>query len=240
MSEVITREIDLRPRWVQSLAKKDASPRSRSLWFIGGGVFALVIAAFAFDRDPQKPESAVAAAGLIDPGVRPVSQPLPAKDDSVIVIHATPEPEAAPATAPEKAKSSGLGKLKLESDPPRIAVFLGEKKLGRTPLEVSLPAGTHELRFVDKARHLETKKRVDVRAGAAHKRELTFGIGALRVRAPDGTKLWLNKKYAGEAPFKKLELAEGRHRLKLANGEDVVEEWITVPASQTLDYRVNF
>ena len=41
-------------------------------------------------------------------------------------------------------------------------------------------------------------------------------------------------------PFSKLVLAEGRHHLKLQRGGETVTEWIEIPASRSVDYRVNF
>jgi hypothetical protein len=230
MSEVLTHEIDLRPFWLQRVAKKNAAERSRSALFVACGVGALVIVMFAFGKDPAPAEKRAAVVPVLD-------QLDIEKPAAPIVIHATREEDVEVAVDP--APVAGVGRLKLESDP-RVVVFAGARRLGRTPLEVMLPAGTHELRFVDKARHLEVKRRVDVRANGRHSRELNFGIGALRVRAPEGTKLWLNKKYVGTAPFRRIELAEGRHRLKLKRGVEVVEEWLVVPPSQTVDYRVNF
>lgn len=215
MSEVFTQEIHLRPR----------SPRAV---YVAGGVGAIALVMVL-----------ISSGG----GERVAPAQVAPKGDAPIVIHATREQQqeltSAVVDRDAPAIASGNGKLKLDSDP-RVFVFEGERRLGRTPCELTLPAGSHELRFVDKAKHLEVKRRLEVRANGTAKRELSFGVGALRVRAPSGTKLWLNKKYAGSAPFKRLELAEGRHRIKLKKGGEVVEETIFVPPSQTVDYKVNF
>src|SRR5262249_40572508 len=137
--------------------------------------------------------------------------------------------------APESDKAS----VKITSEP-NVWVFEGDQRLGRTPLAIDLAPGRHEIRYIDKAKDLEVKSRLEVRAGQSIVRDLNFGIGTLRIDAPEHTKAWIGTRFVGEAPFKKIELAEGRHRLKLKRGAESVDEWIDVPPSRIVDYRVHF
>ncbi len=226
MSDVLTQEIDLRK-----------TPAKASIKMIGAGVLALIGVMFAFSRSPAPKNSELAVSGVAPSSERGHAEAKVSPANDVIVIHATPE--LAEEAAPAASKEEGFGKLTLTSDP-SVVVYEGEKRLGRTPLKLTLSSGSHELKLVDKAKHLEVKRRVEIRAGGTHTRDLNFGIGSLKVLAPDGSKLWLNKKFAGTAPFKRLELAEGRHRLKVKSGVEVHEEWITVPPSRNVEYRVNF
>jgi hypothetical protein len=259
MSEIISEEIDLRPHWKRwrheaprsPIQRRLPSPRSvselavvsrksaeatRRLVIGAGAALALLVALAAFRGGEEPPPRVAAPVVVTTPRAAP--DPAPASEAAPLVIDATAEQEA-PKTEKPAVESTAPGRLKITSEP-NVTVFAGTRRLGRTPLDVKLAPGVHTLRFVDRARHLEKKQRIEVRPNGAHARELNFGVGALRIDAPDDTKLWLNRKYAGKAPFKKIQLAEGRHRLKLVRGEEVVEEWLEVPAAHTIDYRVSF
>lgn len=210
---------------------------------------AVVQAAVAPAGDGRREEEAPAPSQPAPEGtsapVEHPDEPAPIRDDAPIVIEATLEPsEPTPARRGKKrgklrAIPSDRGTLELTSDP-EVSVFHGEKRLGKTPLDLPLPPGSYELRLVNRAKFLEAKRTVEIRAGRATQRELSFGVGTLRVDAPEGTKLYLDAKYVGEAPFAAIPVAEGRHYLRLKRGEDSVTEWLEIPPSRTVEYRVGF
>lgn len=130
------------------------------------------------------------------------------------------------------------GWLKLAAEP-SVLVYEGERKLGKTPLEIRMPAGPHDLRLVDRERFVDERLRVTIRAGSQVARELEFALGGLRVEAPDGAKLYLDRRPMGEAPFeRRILLSEGTHHLRLEIGDETIEEKIEIPAGQTVDYRL--
>lgn len=205
---------------------------------------AVAPAPVARDQMPSAPAPAV-------PAPAPVvsSRRTPSPGGAPIVINATRELEDAPEEKPSRAlpptplppppPSDGRGALHLTSEPD-VTVYEGDRRLGTTPLEVRLLPGRHQLRLVDRAKHLEEKHWVEIRAGQTHTEELSFGIGTLRVQAPDGTKLYVDSKLVGTAPFKGIDLVEGEHRIKVQRGAETMEDTITVPASHAVDYRVRF
>ncbi|MBN2495736.1 MAG: serine/threonine protein kinase [Deltaproteobacteria bacterium] len=75
---------------------------------------------------------------------------------------------------PPKAEAVGFGFLRLDSDP-WTEVYLGEKKLGPTPLfKVELPAGTHRLRLVNEEAHIDRRVEIRIRKGELTKRSIRF------------------------------------------------------------------
>jgi hypothetical protein len=228
VGESITHEIDLRPEWRRWAHDLDPRTRSRALVFGGSAaLIAILVFAWAGSREPET--------GSPPPKIaKPVDAP--------IVIHATREPEAPAPTAEKRVEASpsiDKGTLKVTSEP-SVWVYDGDARLGRTPLEIKLEPGRHEIRYVDKAKDLEVKSKVEIKSGQTSTRDLNFGVGTLRIEAPEGTKAFVGTRSIGEGPFGPIELLEGRHRLKLKKGSEVVEEWIDVPASRTIAYRVHF
>ncbi len=226
MGDTITHEIDLRPQWRRWAHDLDPRSRSRALFFGGSAALAAVLTfAWSGSRDPGSPPPKI---------VKPIEAP--------IIIHATREPDAPAPIAEKRAEAPAAaekGALKVTSEP-SVWVYDGEARLGRTPLEIKLEPGRHDIRYVDKTKDLEVKSRVEIKSGQTSTRDLNFGVGTLRIQAPEGTKAFVGTRFIGEAPFKPLDLFEGRHRLKLKKGSEVVEEWIDVPPSRVIDYRVHF
>lgn len=202
--------------------------RGRQLWIAAAiGVGALVAyAAFGRGEAPKAPTPPV-----VPP---PVAAPQPTE----------PEPEAEPVkaeVAPPKlvvTKTSAplaKGRLVVESEP-RVVVFAGEKRLGRTPLDVPLEAGLHELRFVNRRIFLDAKRKVRVRPDKKRSLDMHFGISTLNIEATPGTKIFIDKRYVGKAPRKPIRIVEGHHRLKLVKDGTKMAERLYVPPSRTIDY----
>ena len=57
---------------------------------------------------------------------------------------------------------------------PYAQVFLGSRRLGITPLEVELPAGSHTLTLRNREEGIETTYRVTVRAGETIRRTVAL------------------------------------------------------------------
>jgi hypothetical protein len=240
MGETITHDIDLRPLWLQWAAGESRTRgRSRALLF-GGAAAVIAILLFAFSS-ASEPHAAKT------PAIKAPRKVEPRKVEPPIIIHATREADESDAASSSKiaraivgeADAIDQGAVRITSEP-NVWVFEGETRLGRTPLEIKLEAGRHEIRYLDKAKDLEVRSRIDVRVGQTVVRDLNFGIGTLRIDAAEGTKGWIGTRFVGEAPFKKIELCEGRHRLRLKRGSETVEEWVAVPASRIVEYRVHF
>jgi hypothetical protein len=157
---------------------------------------------------------------------------------------ATPEPVLTPVAEKQLVASSSMvpiqkGKLVIESDP-KVSIFVDGQPRGRTPVELELDEGLHDVRIVSKAIHLDTKRKVRVNADKTRKLELSFGVAKLKIRAPKGTKVYLDDRLAGTAPLKPIRVVEGSHRLKLTHDGERLAERLDVPAYGTIDYRARF
>jgi hypothetical protein len=129
--------------------------------------------------------------------------------------------------------------LHVESDP-EATVYEGATRLGRTPLDVELTVGAHELRLVNPKLHLETRRKVEVRADKPRTLELLLGVSKLRIKAPKGTKVHLDRRFIGETPLKAIHLVEGVHRLEVIYGDQRLDEVLEVPPGTTIRYRPHF
>jgi len=210
----------------------------------GGDRDAIVVAALPSVDESNIAERAVpseSAAGLVD-AVDPEStagladtvttEPLdPSPGDDVVEDEAALTP-ALIAPPPQ------TGTLKLEAEP-RVAVYLGEKRIGRTPLQVDLPPGLHELRLVNRKHHLDKRRKVRIRAGRTHKREWIYGLSRLRLDAPTGAKVYVGKRYVGRAPVRPLQIVEGTHRIRIRKGSSKHSERLRVPPSRDVHLRVS-
>ena len=121
-----------------------------------------------------------------------------------------------------------------------MTVYADGRRLGRTPLEVELDAGEHEIRLVNRARYLDVTKRWTVRADRVLRRNISFGMSTLNIRAPRGSRLYIDGRAAGRAPLRALKISEGKHRIVAKKGRRRFKDTIDVPSSRTVDVRVRF
>jgi hypothetical protein len=240
-----------------SVAETAAQLRGRGNWrgvglvaagFVAGVLTTLALGPSSSSGPSGAPPPPPSVAAAVAPAPRPAERivdtlpptvPIPAAAaaDAELPLdeadEALPEPEL---VAPSRPVTTG--KLELDVDPP-VAVYLGERRLGRTPLEVDLEDGTHTLRFVDRRRFLDYERRFTVRAGRKRTWSHVFGMSVLEIEAPAGAKVYLDKRKVGIAPVKPLDVVEGKHRLRVIFAGQKLEETLDVPPSRRMNYRVN-
>jgi hypothetical protein len=253
MGDIVSREIDLRgmrrARPVDAGAfdeitdiaqfKRGRSRSARLLLAIGAATAALVLL-WPREHAPRSGEGRIE----ITPATAPRSAPAPVEAPPPATAPDPPrEPDEAPAAVTDSeprlaAASPETATLEIDSDPP-VSVFEADRRLGKTPLKVSLPVGKHELRFSERRLHLEEHQKLNLSA-EGRKLALSFATGGLELSAPDATRLWIDKDYVGEAPFQKIELAEGKHRIRVKHGTEELAEVLEVPPSGTVQYQVRF
>jgi serine/threonine-protein kinase len=89
---------------------------------------------------------------------------------AMVVLQLAPEPKPRPTSAPEQPRARG--KLTLDTTP-WTRVFLRGRKLGDTPLiDVTLPAGRHQLKLVNEEKKISTVIEVDIRPGQTTSKKL--------------------------------------------------------------------
>jgi serine/threonine-protein kinase len=176
------------------------------------------------DPPPAPPPSPVAESAPVETAAVPQEAPpsatsvalargtLPAEAPAIAVVPASgslpqgdvkPPVESAPVVpAPVTTR------LQLTVQPP-VEVSLEGKPLGRTPLDVLLAPGTYTLALSNPAKDIQKAHSVTVGPEGTTQQNLRLGKGFVIVRAPRGTRLFLNERKAGS----KLLLYEGEYVL---------------------------
>jgi hypothetical protein len=135
---------------------------------------------------------------------------------------ATPEPE--PELAPEprdtkKGKKAALTGEVVLSSTPSADIFLGAKRLGRTPKTVQLPVGKVSLTFVN--RDLELRQTVSVQVDGKQQTEASFAFqkGKIAADATPWADVYIGERKLGTTPLAPREVYEGSYTLRLVNSE---------------------
>jgi serine/threonine-protein kinase len=108
------------------------------------------------------------------------------------------------------ARVKGWRNVSLVSEPATV-VYLGRRKLGRTPLQLRLPRRTVQLRLESREIGLIATRTLE--AGEEKKR-FRFGKGRLQFQLKPGVYIQLNGKMLGRSPLPTpVKVFEGRHRI---------------------------
>lgn len=156
----------------------EAVPPPRARWplFVGlGSVLAIgaVGAAVAFKPSaPPSPGVAVVAAPLPPPPLEE-EPPIPDAGRELAIVETPPPPPAPLPGGPGRVHLPN-GALTLDTEP-WTTVFLGSRVLGDTPLiNLSLPAGTHRLRFKNPSENIDRTQEVVIKPRETTVKKLTF------------------------------------------------------------------
>jgi hypothetical protein len=131
---------------------------------------------------PLLVEPAAASVGKSPPGrapqddapARPEQGAAPSAPSEGAQSATQPDESQAP---PQRAKRSEPGQVLLGVVGGWADVFLGNRRLGTTPLVVSLPAGTHTLTLYPFGKPPALRSRVEVRPGERTKHKVTLAAG---------------------------------------------------------------
>lgn len=224
MREREASRVDLRPLWRRWLAGDSPAYVQRGrlkdrLLFLGlGAGLAGLVALVPLSTAPTGVATgattglappAPAAAPVVPP---PAALPPPAEPSRPLV----PTPALVP-----PAPAATTGRLRL-STKPAVTAFVGDRSLGRTPIDVELDPGKHTIRLVDRRRLLSTRRSFDITAGQTLRRRVDFDLGRLTVTAPKGAKISVDGRAFGRAPIAPIELAAGKHTLRIRyRGKDL-------------------
>jgi len=132
---------------------------------------------------------------------------------------AAPEPEPVAEAQDKKGKKGALtGEVALSSTPP-ADIFLGAKRLGRTPATVRLPVGTVSLTFVN--RELELRQTVSVEVDGKEQTTASFAFqkGKIAADATPWADVYIGERKLGTTPLAPREVYEGSYTLRLVNSE---------------------
>jgi serine/threonine-protein kinase len=136
---------------------------------------------------------------------------------------AAPEPEPTPAPVAEAREKKGkkgalTGEVALSSTP-SADIFLGAKRLGRTPATVRLPVGKVSLTFVN--RELELRQTVSVQVDGKEPTQASFAFkkGKLAADVTPWADVYIGERKLGTTPLAPREVYEGSYTLRLVNSE---------------------
>lgn len=122
----------------------------------------------------------------------------------------------------EDASSGSMGTLKVTTKPSGAGIFIGDKKYGKSPVEISLPEGAHFLKVKRGKRYFPKNQKVYVTEGETENVfiSLTPRQGTLKVTLKDENsidlkaKIYLKKKNIGRTPYEGKHII-GKTKLKL-------------------------
>ena len=130
-------------------------------------------------------------------------------------------------------------KVKIKSSPSGATVYIGSKKLGKTPLTYRLEAGEHSI-TVRRAGYDAVSKTIDVKRS---RRDFSFKLereqnefGVLHVKSAPGlrnAKVHVDGVERGVVPLK-INVKPGPRQIEvIKKGYEVWEEWIDVDSGET-------
>ncbi|HYH94774.1 PEGA domain-containing protein, partial [Hyalangium sp.] len=138
-------------------------------------------------------------------------------------VLALPEPQSEPELASDlRAKKSKKDTLTGEveiSSTPSADIFLGTKKLGRTPATVKLPVGKVTLTFVNAEIDLRQTSVVNVEAKGKTRSAIQFRKGKIAADAKPWADVYIGERKLGTTPLAPREVYEGSYTLRLVNSE---------------------
>jgi serine/threonine-protein kinase len=137
--------------------------------------------------------------------------------------------------APSTAQTAVTTKLQLFVMPP-VDVSLDGKRLGRTPLAVPLAPGPYMLELSNPTKGVKTTRAVTVGPQGTTKQRILLGRGTVLVKAPAGSRIFLNGRKAGP----KLSLFEGEHLLVVTTGKARWEKSFRLQPRQKVTFDVAY
>ncbi|MCY1079379.1 protein kinase domain-containing protein [Archangium lansingense] len=171
------------------------------------------------------------------PAVTVAGGAAPAEPGGTVVpasgtLPATPPPSGS-TEAPTAQSPVVTTRLQLLVMPP-VEVSLDGKRLGRTPLTVPLAPGPYTLELSNKAKGVRTARAITVLPQGTTKQRILLGKGTVQVRAPAGSRIYLNGRKAGP----KLSLYEGEHQLVVITGKARWEKSFRLEPRQRVTFDV--
>lgn len=197
--------------------------------------------------DSGSTEAAMASAPITEP--EPIAAPeppptvakpepferreeVPVREESPPV---TPVPRVAQRVVktPKPVRRTRRGRLRLRSSPSGLAVRLGRRRLGTTPLEVPLAAGTHALVVMGPGGS-RRPLRVKIASGRTATEQVVFRQGRLRILARPWARVFLDGRLVGTTPVT-VDAYEGPHALELRpeSGPARRQQVVVVPGETT-------
>jgi hypothetical protein len=82
-----------------------------------------------------------------------------------------------------------------------LEIQIGDRRIGSSEDEMTLPPGRHQLRLVNTRLGYQTDIAVDIRSSAVTTHTAVLPDGQVQVVAPPGSEIWIEGTLAGVAPL---------------------------------------
>ncbi|MBX7114623.1 MAG: protein kinase [Myxococcaceae bacterium] len=232
---------------------------SKAVW-LGGGIAALaLVAAVAFwvwGGEPPKvdiapPPAPVLAVVAAPPAVNPEPEvPPPAAETEAAkpeeVESQKPAPSHVENPMPHREASRPPGRdeaLVTFKTEPTTEVFVDGKKRGSTPFELKLPAGRHQLKFVNKGLNFSRAQSLVLSPGEPIEVSFVAQRGKLAIHVEPFAEMFVDGKLVTTQPksFSEVELWDGRYLVKVSNQElgKAQEQTVEIKNGQDTEVRFN-
>lgn len=129
-------------------------------------------------------------------------------------------------TATPTAPSRDRPGLLIVDSSPRMDVYVDKRRLGSTPVKMSLPSGPTTVTLRNTKLGLGRTLRLSIPAGGRVTKRVIFSKGWLRVDAEPWANVYVGKKRIGTTPLAPISLYEGTHRLRLVNPKARKKEYV--------------
>lgn len=194
-------------------------------------------------REPQTPPAQPALAALEappQPRIEETSAPTPAR----AVTSPSPRPRARATESPRRprrrARTPEVKRptLSIVTEPSGLDVEIDGRRVGRSPLEVSVTPGRHRVRVSSAVRALSRTTRLEVPKRGQVSETIAFAQARLRVLARPWATVFVDGRKRGVTPLE-LEVYEGARQIRLegSNGE-VHRETVELNAGEERTLRV--
>jgi eukaryotic-like serine/threonine-protein kinase len=114
--------------------------------------------------------------------------------------------------------SRAEGTLRVQA-PIALQIFRGDRAAGSTARPLSLPAGPHELDFVNEQVGFRSTVRVTVGEGQVTNLRVEVPPGRLSINATPWAEVWLGDRKLGDTPLANVALPAGEHEFIFRNPE---------------------
>jgi hypothetical protein len=130
----------------------------------------------------------------------------------------------APVLVATSAAATAQGRLRVESDPAGILLAIDGRAAGRTPINIALQVGNHEVELHGRSGVVRKSVAIDASTTTILMTSLSdpaplAPAGWLAVSAPFTVELYVNGKRAAIGRSERISLAPGRHSISLVNEE---------------------
>jgi|GEM_PF-348172 len=219
---------------------------SKVPWVVGILLAASAIAVIAyFIFAPSAPLEPVKVAAPVVATPPPRLPPPP-------VLPEVPPPAPKPAANTKSSSSKTVSKTKssaanasttasarvnIQAAMPLDISFKG-KRIGKTPAQVSLPAGNVTLLFSNKSAGIRIKRSLELSPEQTVDLNVQLEKGRLNVNAPAGAQISINGVHRGTAPLGDIELWEGEHRLSVRYNDQTLTESFSLAPGGYMHYDI--